>query len=53
LKTQKNINYSFSFGKNKKTSMFHAKKSLAPSPGSYDLNKSDNFITKGASRGWK
>ncbi|CAI2373940.1 unnamed protein product [Moneuplotes crassus] len=48
-----NHNYSFSFSKGKKESIFIKKKTQGPDPGAYDLNKSDGFITKGAMRGWK
>ena len=48
-----NHNYSFSFCKKKKTSYLSEIKGSGPSPVSYDLNKSDGYITKGASRGWK
>lgn len=52
-KTKKNMNYSFSFSKKKKTSYLAEIKPTGPAPGSYDLNRSESYITKGAARGWK
>jgi hypothetical protein len=48
-----NHNYSFSFSKKKKVSYLAEIKPTGPAPGSYDLNKSESFITKGAAKGWK
>lgn len=52
-KVMTNNNYSFSFSKKKKTSYLSEIKPTGPGVGSYDLNKSEGFITKGAARGWK
>jgi len=50
---KQNHNYSFSFSKKKKVSYLSEIKPTGPSPTSYDLNKSDNVMTRGAGRGWK